>query len=80
MTCCTFEYSVINLTWNQQYVFFILVYSNFYGIPLPDHVYTRQLEVNTKFHGHWNRQKLLSQIAFRKTEEGKKNKKKNDNG
>jgi hypothetical protein len=23
MTCCTFVYSVINLTWNNQYVFFI---------------------------------------------------------
>ncbi len=23
MMCCTFVYSVINLTWNKQYVFFI---------------------------------------------------------
>jgi hypothetical protein len=31
-------------------MFFILVHSNFYGIPLPDHVsYTKQ-KVNNKFH------------------------------
>ena len=29
--CCTFVYSVINLTWNKQYVFFILVVSDFDG-------------------------------------------------
>jgi hypothetical protein len=38
MTCCKFVYSVIKLTWNKQYVFFILVHSDFYGFPLPDHV------------------------------------------
>jgi len=31
MTCCTFVYSVINLIWNKQYVFFILVVSDFNG-------------------------------------------------
>ena len=29
--CCTFVYSVINLIWNKQYVFFILVVSDFDG-------------------------------------------------
>jgi len=29
--CCTFVYSVINLIWNKQYVFFILVVSDFNG-------------------------------------------------
>ena len=51
MTFCVFVYSVIILIWNKQYVFFILVYSDFYGILLPDHVYTRHLKnkVNKKF-------------------------------
>ena len=31
MTCCTFVYSVINLIWNKQYVFFILVVSDLNG-------------------------------------------------
>ncbi len=31
MTCCKFVYSVINLIWNKQYVFFILVVSDFNG-------------------------------------------------
>ncbi len=35
MTCCTFVYSVINLTWFKQYMFLILVHSDFLGIPLP---------------------------------------------
>ncbi len=26
MTCCTFVYSVINLIWNKQYVFFIILH------------------------------------------------------
>ncbi len=29
MTCCTFVYSVIDLIWNKQNVFFILVVSDF---------------------------------------------------
>ncbi len=42
MTCCTFVYSVINLIWNKQYVFFILVVSDFDG---PRSV--------TKYDGKW---------------------------
>jgi hypothetical protein len=29
--CCTFVYSVINLTWNKQYMFFIVVVSDLNG-------------------------------------------------
>ena len=46
--CCTFVYSVINLIWNKQYVFFILVVSDFKRTPLRDQVWQ---EVNKQYHG-----------------------------
>ncbi len=49
MMTCTFVYSVINLIWNKQYVFFILVVSDFKWTPLRDQEW--QKEVNKKFHG-----------------------------
>ncbi len=45
---CTFVYSVINLIWNKQYVFFILVVSDFWRTPLRDQVWQ---EVNKQYHG-----------------------------
>jgi len=47
ITCCTFENSVINLIWNKQYVFFILVVSDLKQTPLRDKVWQ---EVNKKYH------------------------------
>ena len=46
--CCTFVYSLINLIWNKQYVFFILVVSDFKRTPLRDQVWQ---EVNKQYHG-----------------------------
>jgi len=45
-------------------VFFILVHSDFYGIPLPDHVSYTISEVNIKFHRH-NKTRYYD-ITFRK--------------
>ncbi len=68
MTCCTFVYSVINLTWNKQYVFFILVVSNFYGIPLTNQVCNKA--VNKKFH-RLETQKLLQHYLLKKRRSAK---------
>jgi hypothetical protein len=63
----------------MQYVFFILVHSDFYGIPLPDHVsYTKQTE-NKKFHGYKTLHTTMT-LPFGKTEECDSTNKKNDNG
>ena len=65
--CCTFVYSVINLTWNKQYVFFILVVSDFDG---PRSV--------TKYDGKWiksftdwqhTKETATTTLPFEKTEE-----------
>ncbi len=59
-------------------MFFILVHSDFYGIPLPDHVSYTNSEVNKKFHG--SKTTCYYDITFRKTEECESASKKNDNG
>jgi hypothetical protein len=61
-------------------MFFILVHSNFYGIPLPDHVLYTKRKVNKKFHGSRKMTRYYD-ITFReKTEEYDSTNKKNDNG
>jgi hypothetical protein len=47
MTCWTFIHPVINLIWNKQYVFFILV-AAIWWTPLRDQVWQ---EVNKQYHG-----------------------------
>ncbi len=75
----SFCVSVINLTWNKQYVFFILVNSNFYGIPLPDHVYTRKLKKWIKSFHFWKQNRCRTAQRSHSKNGGRQNKKHTEN-
>ncbi len=87
MSICVFEKSVINLTWNKQHVFFILVHSDFYRIPLPDHVYTRTFKnkILSKVNKSVNFEEYkpsakLQTFPFEKWRKAEYENKSNDNG
>ena len=66
--CCTFVYSVINLTWNKQYVFFILVVSDFDG-PRSVTKYDRKWINSITDWQHSKLQTATTTLPFEKTEE-----------
>ncbi len=68
MTCCTFVYSVINLIWNKQYVFFILVVSDFDG-PRSVTKYDRKWINSITDWQHLKLQTATTMLPFEKTEE-----------
>ncbi len=70
MTCCTFVYSVINLIWNKQYMFFKLVVSDFDG-PCSVTKYDRKWinSITDWQHSKQTKKTATTALPFEKTEE-----------